>query len=403
MAGFLLESQIKERGHFLLELFEFKLFRLNLLMCADARRNASNLILFLLVITLPACDQPSSAQSDDASGSIPAQRYFRMGVTGFPHDITEEAFFATQAFTKSNTDIIAHHIEGVPWQAMHRKEPFPKVFAEEMNGKKAMTPQGGKVYLAISPGRGKLKGHDKAPEIPSNLRGKQYDHELVKQAYLRYCGEMIDFFDPDYLAIGIEVNEMYGVIFKREWNAYLELHQYVYQALKGEHPDLPIFASLTLHAMYNKQGGMVTAMSDLMPYCDLIGVSYYPFFVDDNSRLTALDWLSKNFDKYKKPYAMVETNDAAQTTRFDSYTVLGTNQKQLQYYKRLFEVAQKKKFEFVIAFVHRDYDQMWDKIKGSSPEFFKAWMNCGFLDEQGNPRPSYQLWKDYFAADLVPH
>lgn len=336
------------------------------------------------------------------AAAVPPKRRFHMGITGFPHDITAEAFSATVEFAHQNADIIAHHIEGVPWGAMHRGEGFPAAFAEEMSGKRSMKPPGGKVYVAISPGRGKLKPHDKAPEIPGALRGKAYDHDLVKQAYLRYCRQIIEFFEPDYLAIGIEINELWGVIFKREWQAYLELHEYVYRQLKQEHPDLPVFASMTLHALYNKQGGMVAAMADLIPYCDLIGISYYPFFVEDRARLRALDWFVDTFDRYGKPYAMVETNAAAETTKFDSYTVPGTPQRQLEYYQYLLAFANRHDFEFVIAFIHRDYDAMWQKIKGSSPELFKAWMNCGFLDEQGNPRPSYQLWSSYLSAELQP-
>lgn len=369
----------------------------------SSRGADDHLLLILRRRTRPG-PGPSPSVTGKPIGLLPRpnHRRFRMGITAFPHDMTAEAALATQQFAHQNADIIAHHIEGVPWAAMHRGEAFPKDFAEAMNGKKSMTPPGGKVYLAISPGRGELKPHDKAPEIPAELRGKQYSDPLVQQAYLRYCKRMIEFFDPDYLAIGIEVNEIWGVIFKREWNAYLDLHKYVYQQLKRDHPDLPIFASMTLHTLYNKQGGMVDAMSDLVPYCDLIGISYYPFFVDDKSRLKAFDWFFKEFDRYGKRYAMVETNAAAETTKFDSYTVAGTPQRQLEYYQYLFSAAQEHEFLFVIAFIHRDYDPLWEKIKGSSPQLFKAWMNCGFLDENGNPRPSYQLWKNYFTADLDP-
>jgi len=370
----------------------------------SSRGGNDHLLLVLRRESKAATDNPVAANTPMPTGPLPQpdKRGFRMGITAFPHDMTTAAAIETQQFAHQNADIIAHHIEGVPWAAMHRGEAFPAKFAESMNGKKSMTPPGGKVYVAISPGRGKLKPHDKAPEIPSALRGKQYDHQLVKQAYLRYCRQMIDFFDPDYLSIGIEVNEIWGVIFKREWRAYLELHKYVYGQLKREYPDLPIFASMTLHTLYNKQGGMVDAMGDLMPYCDLIGISYYPFFVEDDARLQALDWFVSKFDRYGKPYAMVETNAAAETTRFDSYTVSGTPQRQLQYYRYLFQFADQHDFRFVIAFIHRDYDPLWDKIKGSSPQLFKAWMNCGFLDEGGNPRPSYQLWKNYLAAELAP-
>jgi hypothetical protein len=39
-----------------------------------------------------------------------------------------------------------------------------------------------------------------------------------------------------------------------------------------------------------------------------------------------------------------------------------------------------------VAFIHRDYDPLWETIKNSAPELFKAWRDCGFLDESGKPR-----------------
>jgi hypothetical protein len=29
-----------------------------------------------------------------------------------------------------------------------------------------------------------------------------------------------------------------------------------------------------------------------------------------------------------------------------------------------------------------------------------AWRDCGLLDQTGKPRPSYQVWKDYFSLPL---
>ena len=57
-------------------------------------------------------------------------------------------------------------------------------------------------------------------------------------------------------------------------------------------------------------------------------------------------------------------------------------------------------FVFVISFVHQDYDALWEKIKGDSPEFFMAWRDCGLLDETGKARPAYNVWKGFFLLPL---
>ena len=264
------------------------------------------------------------------------KRTFRMGFTGFVHDITLEAVTASRKFVRENGDILAHHIEGVPWAEALAGQPFPKAILEEWEGKKSATPPKGKVYLAISPGRGELKVADKAAPLPKELKGKAYDDPLVMKAYLSYCRRAIEFFKPDYLAIGIETNEIHDAGAKT-WQAYVTLHKHVYAELKKEHPELPIFASWTLHNMFKKRGAMLENWKKLMPHNDLVAVSYYPFFVADKDRLAALDWMTEQFDEFKKPYAMVETNDAAERLPLPTAKVVieGTPEKQEAYYRTL--------------------------------------------------------------------
>lgn len=364
---------------------------------AFATRRGTDLILIVLkpgqanrVDPLPG----ASAQGDQPTGS----RKFRMGFTGFVYDITPEAVAASRKFVRENGDILAHHLEGVPWTEALNGRPFPKNLLQEWEGKKTATPPKGKVYLAISPGRGDLKMADKAGPLPKELKGKGYEDPLVMQAYLNYCRRAIEFFNPDYLAIGIEVNEIFNAG-PGKWRAYVALHRHAYQELKKDHPNLPIFASWTLHNMFKHRGRMLEEFQGLMPYNDLVAVSYYPFFVEDHNRLAALDWMMEQFDAFKKPYAMVETNDAAERLPLPKAKVVieGTPEKQGAYYRKLLALAQKRNFAFVISFIHQDYDALWEKIKSFSPELFMAWRDCGLLDENGKPRPAFRIWKAYFG------
>jgi len=325
-----------------------------------------------------------------------------MGFTGFVHDTTLEAVTASRKFVRENGDILAHHIEGVPWAEAFSNQPLPKAMLEEWEGKKSATPPNGKVYLAISPGRGELKLHDKAGPLPKELKGKSYDDPLVMQAYLNYCRQAMEFFQPDYLCIGIEVNEIHRDGGSKKWDAYAALHEHVYRELKQDHPDLPIFASFTLHSTFQHRGAMLESFKQLMPHNDFVAVSYYPFFVPEADRHKALDWLVDEFDEFHKPVAMVETNDSAERLPLPQAKVVleGTPEKQAAYYRKLLSLAQQRDFAFVISFIHQDYDALWEKIKGFSPELFKAWRDCGFLDESGKPRPAYQVWNEYFALPL---
>jgi len=334
-----------------------------------------------------------------SSPSAAGERFrpFRMGFTAFPHDLTPQAVAETRTFVRANADLIAHHIEGVPWTEALRGDSYSKELLGEYESKRSMKPPGAKVYLAISPGRGDLRLPDKgAVPLAPELRGKSYDDSFVKKAYLAYCRRSIDFFRPDYLAIGIETNEILSAGADK-WRAYVELHRHIYRELKKEHPNLPIFASFTLHNMFKNPGRMLDAWAELMPDNDFVAVSYYPFLLGEPPA-KALQWLTENFDRFGKPYAFVETNEAGDRLVFPKSKIVidGSPEKQAAYLRTLLALAEQRRFEFVVLFIHRDYDALWDKIKATAPELFMAWRDCGLLDERGTARPAYTVWREYF-------
>jgi len=357
-----------------------------------------------VMLFLGAAFLPRLLAADAAAPAPSAKvRPFRMGFTAFPHDITAEAVNQARQFVRTNADLITHHIEGVPWAEALRGEPFPKELTADYETKRSMTPPGARVYLAISPGHGELKPAEKGTTpLPSELQGRSYDDPMVMKAYLNYCRRSIEFFKPHYLAIGIEVNEIFSAG-PEKWRAYAELHRHVYRELKKEHPNLPIFASYTLHNLIKHKGGMLKACQELMPFNDLMGVSFYPFFISETPE-AAFQWLLESFDPSDKPYAMVETNDAAERTEMPKLkvTLPGTPEKQAAYLRTLLTLAERRRFQFVVLFIHQDYDPLWDAIKGSAPEFFMAWRDCGLLDERGQARPAYSVWRQYYELPMEP-
>ena len=73
------------------------------------------------------------------------------------------------------------------------------------------------------------------------------------KAYLNYCRRAIEFFDPDYLAIGIETNEIHDPA-QKTWQAYAALHKHVYAEMKKTHPKLPDFRVVDLAQHVSRNG-----------------------------------------------------------------------------------------------------------------------------------------------------
>ena len=113
-----------------------------------------------------------------------------------------------------------------------------------------------------------------------------------------------------------------------------------------------------------------------------------------------LHWLEKFTNK---PIAITETGYPAEKIELPSFkvTIPGSPALQKQYMSSILHIANQDRYLFVIAFLYRDYDALWEKIKSSSPEAFVVWKDCGMLDGQGTPRPALGVWKKYYALPVV--
>lgn len=378
-------------------------------MCAASLAGLGVLLAGLHAAPAPGTAAESGAGAAFRLAAPGGKRAFRMGFTPFPYDTTLEALVDGKRFLSQNADIIAQHMESVPWTEALENKPFHKNLTAEWQRRKDLLP-GARVYLGLSPGRGNALsnywGEKENLPVPAAFANKSFDDPDVKRAYLNYCERAVAFFRPDYLGIGIEVNELYGASPAR-WAAYVELHRHVYRELKRKHPRLRVFASFTLHNLLNhgasgkENTDMLRAFRQIMPCNDLVAVSFYPFLAGLSGDVdTSLAWLTRSFDAYDKPYAFVETGEAAEKLTFpkSGIVIAGTPARQRAYYEKLLRLAQTRRFAFVISYLYRDYDALWDKIQASSPEFFAAWRDCGLVDEKGVKRPACRVWESAFQT-----
>jgi hypothetical protein len=324
-----------------------------------------------------------------------------MGFSGFPHAATEDAAIEMVAFIKAHTDIgVAHLDNGVPWTESSLGQDYPQEFLDSWAPELIAVPDEGPFYLAISPGRGgELQVHEKAAPLSAELEGKAYDDPLVIQAYQTFAQRAVEYFSPDYLALGIEVNEQYEHA-PATWAAYAALHNAVYDLLKASYPDLPIFATLTLHNLLHDDA-QVAAMDDIMDKNDLIAISYYPFLNTDTEAAESFEWLEQQFDHLGKPWVMAETNHAAEPTQIPGDgALIGSEEIQLAYHEFMLDYADTKEMPFVVFFIHRDYDDLWEQFGDLWPPFYIVWRDTGILDGAGNPRPTNQHWEEWFGYPL---
>jgi Glycosyl hydrolase family 53 len=371
------------------------------------------LIAVIVVLSLACHGGAAFCATNLPEGNI-QPRTFRMGFTPFAPDDTPEAVAQVTQFMRANADIVAEHMESVPWSEALTGSALSQNLMNNWRSRKQSVPPKAAVYLALSPGRGALAdtwGATEHDPLPKDFQGKTFSDLIVEKAYLAYCKQAIEFFKPQFMAIGIEFNELiYNAPDKTA--SYAELHRYVYQELKKSYPNLPIFASFTVHSLLDERHSKADRdrcleyVKSLMPYNDLVGISYYPFFGNLSGRLDEVfTWLGATFDSYSKPYAVAETGEAAKnlTVQMDGkpWNILGSPEAQTTYYQKLFAFADRHNMAFIISFLCIDYDALWKKIASTNPAVFEAWENNGFVDAKGEIRPAYKVWRQCFDRPLV--
>jgi hypothetical protein len=360
--------------------------------------------------------QPEETSADVAAEAGPSARSFRLGFTPFPHDTTESAVEGTYGYLANDGDLYAFHtLPGVPWVEAGAGKGFAeygKSVRDSWSFQKSRVKAGHGVYLGLTPlddGRKQLAdqwGDAEHMPLPSPWSTYAFDAAEVRAAYLKFCEEGIALFNPDYLAIGIEVNLLKKNA-PEKWSAYVTLQKETYRALKAKHPKLPVFVTVTavdILAGWTDAGdaAQAEALTDVMAFSDYLALSFYPYM----SKYLTNDIPADTFDKLQalakgKPIAIAESGYPAETFTLPTakLTFEGTDGKQAAWIEKLLRVADEKRFAFVVNFAARDYDALWEKI--GRDELALVWRDTGLYAGDGRERPSLGRWRTTLARPFA--
>jgi hypothetical protein len=370
--------------------------------------SAALLAAVLTLIALPA------ALAQDAG-----TRPFRLGFTPFPYAISNEAVAWTYARIAEDADLMVHHFDnGVPWPEALTGAPATEAFHPNLLAdwtfRRAQVPAGHELLLTLTPidlartGLALYRGEGEDQPLPAPFAGYAFDHPDVIAAFTHYAREAIRFFQPDYVLIGIEVNLLIRNA-PDQWPAYATLHREAYTALRSDFPDLPIMVSMTGIDLLDgytdaDPAGQQQALADLEPYTDYLALSIYPYMTRYMTTPVPDDFFDRIRALTDLPLAISETGYPAQTFAADvggtRLTFESDAQRQLAWIDRVLAAAMRDEYRFVVNFVLRDYDALWEAI-GAREDFTIAWRDTGLYDEDGGERPALLRWREALAMPLA--
>lgn len=333
-----------------------------------------------------------------------------MGFTPLAPDMTESAIDETYAFIGENATLIAHHLDdGVPWPEALAGEPFPPHMMDNWAKRKEKTPAGLKTFLALTPisdnrnGLAQYWGEKERMPLPGDWPKKNFNDEDVKKAYLYYVLQAVDYFHPDFLAIGIESNMLVSKA-RGRWNDYVELNSYIYDEVKRLHPDLPIFSTV----QYEHMRGLLSdskenaqyqndAVKELLKHSDYLALSTY-------KSTSMLDIQGEDYFgaalAFGKPVAIAESGANSKPITVAGQEYPATEEDQVKFVSDILNNAAKHKFPFVVNFVPIDFDALMKKLP-EGMDIANIWVHNGLLDSNHKAKPALAVWRQHLGKEGV--
>ena len=366
----------------------------------------SNLLfLFVIIILIGCSDTSNEDQKENCNNSAFFDEYsaknFEMGFTTWIYAPTEQAKNNTYKFIKENSNIYSEHIDNdIPWSAWINDLVLPQEFTNEIDSRLANKLLDKNLLLSIS--LLNIDRSDLAPDFDGSIPSyTSLNDKKIEDAYFKHVDYLIQKFQPNYLAIAIEVNEL-RVKSKSKWEEYKLLIKAVKNRIKNKYPNLQISESITLHNLFKPDVlDPNTYINEIVNYAnemEFVLISYYPFFKAHHTKeefQSAFDFLH---EKINKPIAFSETSQIAEDLSVSSFNLFleGNECEQNIYLETLLKNAQEHNYKFVIWWSHRDFDTLWETFPEELKDLGKLWRDTGLLNENGKERIAYETWQKVY-------
>ncbi len=325
-------------------------------------------------------------------------RRFMMGFSTWAYALEANAVAETYQFIEQNSEIYSEHIDNkIPWDSWINATTLPAEFVSEIAGRKSRRLADKKLSLSVS--LLNINRNDLAPDFIDSLPFyHQLNDQHIVDAYTAHLQYLIDELNPDFLVLGIEVNELL-LHSALKWAEYKLLMAEVKHKIGLLYPELPLSESITLHSLFSAhKSGNQTYVNEILDYVNhlqFISISFYPFF----NGLKTHEEFQEAFDflhsRVTKPLAFVETGQLSEGLLIENMNlnISGDECTQKQYLETLCLNAFDKEYLYIIWWTHRDYDRLLDYFPEELKDLGRIWISNGLINEDGREKAAFNTWK----------
>ena len=359
---------------------------------------------YLITFWLGLCLYGLGGCSTDAASELEHQeaRNHAMGFTTWSFGPNLQDVDDTYNFIANNADVYVEHLDGtIPWNAWINDVPLPTEFTNEMMGRSNRRIPGKDLVLSV--GLLNLNRDNLEPDFDGSVPPyTALNDPAIEEAYTKHVAYLVNLFNPDYLVIAIEVNELW-LRNNTLWESYTQLINAVIGNIRASHPEVRISTSISLHNLYDPEvldsETYINSVFEHVNQMDFVAISYYPFLKNQSTRAAfqaTLDFLHSNTNK---PIAFVESGHIAEDLIVPNLNVFisGNPTEQQLFLETLLDNAQTQDYEMVVWWAHRDYDALWEVFPSEVRDLGQLWRDTGLLDQNGTERPAFATWQTSFG------
>jgi len=354
---------------------------LRVTIAAPLPRLLAALLPIVVVVTSFAC-------GEDGDGPRPTggpTRSVMLGFSSLPRELNTESYAAAIDFAGDHGEIVLIQ-RAVPWEEFVPGGSLGDDFAEQTNSERdAVRDEDLKLFFAMDPTDG-ATGRDRLGALPESMAGRRFDDADVRAAFRSYAEYVALNYEPEYLALGVEMN-LYYEKNKADWDNFLSLYRETYAVVKAVSPETQITVTLQYEDL---QGILPREDAHFVDWqllraidpVDFVGITTYPGFAFADPSQMPDNYYEQLTAFTDKPIAIAEMGYAS---REQPGVINGSNTAQEAFLRRALDDAESLSMRFAIWFA------IWDPAYATGTEF-GAFADIGLRTSDDSEKPAWEVW-----------
>lgn len=345
---------------------------------------------------MTGCRGASTSDRDGSTSPSASSRSFMMGFSTIPRELNADAYADTFKLAAQHGEMVLIQ-RTPPWAdflpGAAVSDDTARTTASE---KQAIADRKLHLFFAIDP-TDSATARDRLADLPPPLATHRFGDDDVRAAFLSYARYVALNYKPDYVALGVDMNEYYETN-KDDFENFRSLYQSAYDAVKAISPETKITTTL----QYEDLQGILhettphfpewQLVKSLEPMLDFVAISTYPSLSFPDARSVPDNYYSQLRAFTSKPiaFAQVGYSSAPQNAPAGS-----GEDDQANFVRRLLADARTLDTPFVIWFAG------WDPMfaQDSAQSMFR---HIGLLRDDASEKPAWQYWAEMASRPYAP-